>query len=160
MQFPQHRPFPNIPGFTVNEQYLLCSTEKLSTHRRGQTVRNTLLSETLWLYKSKNRVSSECAGLLFYARVRLRLIDWVRRMCASPKRNADEAGLLPRASAQAGPFTPNSFSVSCAWQTRIHPWKPSSDATSSSSQGESSSCSSLLPFANCLHLLIKLKVLL
>lgn len=86
MQFPQYRPFPNIPGFTVNEKCSLRPTEKLSTRCGGQTIRNNLLSETFRLYHPEDPVFSKCPGLLFHISFGPHLIDWVGRVCIPPNR--------------------------------------------------------------------------
>lgn len=106
------------------------------------------------MYESKKLVFSKCSGLLFHVNFRLHLIDWGKKVCTSPKRIADLAGFLPDASAQAGPFTPNS-SLSCVWQTPTHPQGLVQTSPPPASR-ECSSCSSLLPFASCPHLMVPL----
>lgn len=91
------------------EKYLLCPTEKLSTHCCGQTVWNNLLSETFRTYHSKNLLFIKYSGSLSHVNLRLPLTEWIRRVCISLRRCVDKAGVFPIAFVQAGPFTPNSF---------------------------------------------------
>lgn len=154
MQFPEYRRFPNIPGFTVNEKYFLCSTEKLSTHCRGQTVWNNLLSETFWLYKSKNLVFSNCSGLLFYDNFRHHLMDW------------EEFALHPRGMLEKQVFGPGSLckqivlpripSLCPVHGKLLFILQGSAQMPPPLASRQISSCSSLLPFATCPHLMVTL----
>lgn len=85
-----------------------------------KNVWNKLLSATFRV-QIQEPVFSKCSGLLFYVNLRLHLIDWVRRICTSPRKDADKAGFLPNTFAQAGSFTAQFLPVPCAWQTPIHP---------------------------------------